>query len=70
MAGSLEVLYRKGNAWVGRFITITLLAAPWFSGASLLMRAGVFFLVAAGLGAWAYTVRKSFIPAEVPLVEK
>jgi hypothetical protein len=57
-------------AWACGFIVLTLLAAPWFSGASLLMRVGVFFLVAAGLGAWAYTVRESFIPAETPHVKE
>ncbi len=56
--------------WACGFIVLTLLAAPWFSRASLLMRTGVFFLVAAGLGAWAYTVRKSFIPAETPHVKE
>jgi O-antigen/teichoic acid export membrane protein len=53
-------------SWACGFIVGTSLAAPWFSGASLILRVSVFLLVTAVLGVWAYTVRKSFIPAETP----
>ncbi len=53
-------------AWVGGFIAVSSLAAPWFSRTSLQWRAGVFILLAAGLCAWAFVVRKSFIPRETP----
>jgi O-antigen/teichoic acid export membrane protein len=50
--------------WTGGFIVVVSLASPWLAGANLLLRAGAFILVVSGLGAWAYAMRRSFIPAE------
>jgi O-antigen/teichoic acid export membrane protein len=52
--------------WIGGFIIVSSLAAPWFAGASLQWRACIFILSAACLGTWAIIVRKSFIPADTP----
>jgi len=54
------------TAWICGFIVVSSLTAPWFAGASLLLRVGAFFLFGGCLGSWAFVVRKSFIPADTP----
>jgi O-antigen/teichoic acid export membrane protein len=50
--------------WIGGFIIISSLTAPWLASAPLQHRAGVFLLLSSCLGAWAINVRKSFIPSD------
>jgi O-antigen/teichoic acid export membrane protein len=57
--------------WIGGFIVASSLTASWFAETSLLLRTSVFFLFITCLGAWAFVVRKTFIPKDAtkPMAE-